>query len=243
MIRKVFIAVLGLGLMAGLQFGGAGGCGSGGGDTSGTETFEGGVALASGQTGTIVINIPDDADVGLLSARAQTSSDVSITGQCIYPDNTVSLDGSLDGATGDFTLEGGACTFTGNLNLDDGTFTGSVSCEDLGDGSISGVDSSEVDVQVFCGTYEDNLEGGTATGFWVVTASGTTASGNYAGTDGSGSLVGTREGNTITITVPEETSGGYAQGTISGNSVTGTIYGNGGPASGSFQGSTDDCSL
>ena len=214
--------------------------GDGGGEGGNDTIYQGAVAFNGGEDGTLSITIPESGGATRTNPRAQTGASVNITGECIYPDNTVSLDGSLDTDTGDFTLDGGGCVFTGNLNLDDGTFTGSVSCDDLGDGSFSGVDSTDGDTLVFCGSYDVQVENGTATGVWVLTVSGTSATGSYAGTDGGDSLVGTRNGNTVTVSVPDEGAGGYAEGTISGNSLTGTIYENGVP-DGTFEGSTGAC--
>ncbi|HLG18432.1 MAG TPA: hypothetical protein VI895_01285 [Bdellovibrionota bacterium] len=205
----------------------------GGDDTSGAAgTYQGAIAFDSGQDGSIQINVP--ADAGRLNVRAQGSGGTNITGECIYPGGTVPLEGTLTSSNGAFTLSGGGFTFTGTLNLDDGTFTGSLTQDGVDAGTFSGVDSSVDDVLVFCGTFQSE-----DSGVFLVVVSGNSVTGSYQGDFEGGNLTGTRDGDTFTV---QSTEGGSASGTISGNSITGTIFDENGIENGSIQGSTDGCS-
>ncbi len=204
---------------------------------SGTQTLKGAVAFDSGQDGTIEITIPDTLNAGRLGIRTQTSSNIDITGQCIYPTGSVSLTGGINPETGSFTLTGSGYTFTGVFDVEKGTFTGTVASESGLNGSVSGVNSTENEVLIFCGNFTTE-----ESGVWVLTVTDSEASGSYAGTESTDSLIGTRSGNTITVRPVNTPDEGYAQGTISGNSVSGNIYDSlTGEISGSFQGSTEGC--
>ena len=142
----------------------------------------------------------------------------------------ITLTGTYDAVTGNFTVMGGGYSLTGNLKngVATGTYTGP-----KGAGQFTANATSAGAVTVYCGTFMSGAD----TGNWNVacTAAGT-CSGSYYGTSkpGGGTLTGTLSGTMLMLSDGKNP----APGTISGTSVTGTC---GSSGTCTFTGSVEAC--
>jgi hypothetical protein len=236
----VSVASLGLALAAGCSSSSdtpAGTSGTSGtsGQPATTGTTLRGAITGGAESGILDLNVPGASatTTKTLTPLADPASN-AVTGAITLTGTggkMITLTGTYDAVSGNFTVMGEGYTLTGNLKdgVATGTYTGP-----KGAGSFTANATSAGAVTVYCGTFTTM----DAMGNWIVacTAAGA-CSGSYYGTTkpGGGTVTGTLAGSTITL---NDEKGGTSTGTLSGTAINGQC-----PNGCTFQGSVAACTM
>lgn len=234
----VVLSSLGLALVVGCSSssdptpaGTSGTSGTSGQPATGGTTLRGAIT-GGAESGVLDLSVPGaTTTTRTLTPLADPASN-SVTGAITLAGSggqMITLTGTYDAVSGNFTVMGGGYSLTGNLKngIATGTYAGP-----KGAGQFTANATSAGAVTVYCGTFTAK----DAMGNWNVacTAAGA-CSGSYYGTTkpGGGTLTGTLAGAAISLS---DAKGGAATGTVAGTAVTGQC-----PNGCTFQGSVEAC--
>jgi hypothetical protein len=204
--------------------------------TAAPSTSFSGTLEGDSQSGSLTITVAaaiSGHQVAKLDARALSTTNV--TGTLIFTNGggTVSLSGTLDTATGAFSISGGGFTLTGVLanGQINGTYTGP-----NGESGVFGtLNDTTNTVKAYCGTYVSTV-GSSEVGVWniQVSSTGTVTGGACPTNRGPGhcvTLSGTLNGTSLSMISNE---GAPVKGTVQNGTVNGTY--SGGDHAGTFSG-------
>lgn len=220
--------------------------------TPATTTFQGTIAGATGETGTMTVTVQAQVTSAVPSffrwpfvATLHAQGSVTATGSFRAAGGaTTTLTGTYETSTRALSLTGGGYTFTGTASgaTINGTYTGSSGAA----GSFSSRSTASGTVTVYCGSIF-GTNGTDVTGvFNLVVSEG---NGAVAGTFyflsspfRNGPITGQLTGTSLSITYTDRVSGGSGTGTgtIQSGSVTGSSPAQSG-GSNPFSGSTSRC--
>jgi hypothetical protein len=221
-----------------------------------STTFQGTIAGANGQTGTLAVTVQAQVAaasgsifrwplfrlpfVAVLHAQATTAAtgNVHVAGS-----STTGLTGTYDSSTKALSLSGSGFTFTGSSS--GAAVTGTYSGPNGAAGAFSSRSTAGGSVTVYCGNVFSSGPGqqNVVTGVFNLAVSG--ASGAISGAyhiNRSGYITGQMSGSAFSITYTDRTTGeqGSATGTIQNGTVSGSAPASSG-GSNPFSGSTSKC--
>jgi hypothetical protein len=219
-----------------------------------TTTFQGTIAGANSQTGTLTVTV--QAQVAVLAPsrfhlpfvatlHAQSTSVTASGSFRAARGATTSLTGTYDTTTRALSLTGGGYTFTGTASgaTVNGTYTGPSGVA----GSFSSRSTASGAVTVYCGNIYSSGNANQVTGVFnlVVSDASGAVSGTFYLLDApfrNGPITGQLTGTSLSITYTDRVSGGSGTGTgtIQGGAVTGSSPAQSG-GSNPFTGSTGRC--